>query len=69
MAAKDLGPTGEDDTDLDFYGTPTGNIWRPDTAVRRAGQAAEQLHRRTGPSRAISQPTPERILARRRRTD
>lgn len=32
---KDPWPTGEDDTDLDFYGTPTGNIWRLDTAVRR----------------------------------
>ncbi len=34
MAPTDPWPDGGDDTDLDYYDTPAGNIWRPDTQPR-----------------------------------
>jgi hypothetical protein len=35
-AAADLWAGTEDDTDLDYYDTPSGNIWRLDTQPGRA---------------------------------
>ena len=32
MAPADPGSGQDDDTDYDYYDTPSGNIWRPDTA-------------------------------------
>jgi hypothetical protein len=66
MAAKDPWPTGEDDTGLD---EPAHRQLGRHNRKTAAVQAAEQLHCRTGPSRAISKSTPERILARWCRTD
>lgn len=47
MALTDPWPDGDDDTDLDYYDTPAGNIWRPVTqSPRRARTRAAS--RRTG---------------------
>jgi hypothetical protein len=33
MAPIDPWPGKDDDTDYDYYDTPSGNIWRPDAAA------------------------------------
>ncbi len=66
MAQADRWPDGGNDTDLDYYDTPAGNIWRPDTQARdetRLPDRGSQTPHR--PSRAQRAPSPTARTGRR----
>jgi predicted metal-binding membrane protein len=53
MAPADPWPGQDDDTDYDYYDTPSGNIWRPDTAPG-AVTAQPALTVNAGPGRGLA---------------